>query len=234
MEQLSTFDHGVPEAWLVWTQKLFKYMEACYGNRFLDMWINSDLDAVMHVWAVKLMQMTADELRRGRASLDSRDWPPTLPEFIKMCRPGLDPQVAYYEALEQGRAREEGRENIWSSPAIYWAWRSVGAFEFRNQSYQTLRVRWEKALADELGKGNWEPIPLTALQVGFDKKSTVMSKRGAVELNKMVSKLTTTKGSDFDHLGWARKIVARAQAGDKSIPMIAVKNACESLRVQSI
>ncbi|MFZ6755771.1 hypothetical protein ACO0K9_01010 [Undibacterium sp. Ji50W] len=219
MDELSIFEADVPDVWMDWTSKLFKFMEACYGNKFLDMWASADLVAVKRVWALTLMTLTRDELMRGRQGLMTRDWPPALPEFVKMCRPGIDPATAFYEAQEQGRAREEGRPNVWSHPSIYWAWRTIGAFEFRNQNYQTLRSRWEKALADEMGKGKWDAVPVTALQLTAKMKTTAISKRGAAELSKAVASVNKLGDQQVDHKAWMKKAATKIANGDASVPL---------------
>ncbi len=229
MDELLTFEADVPEVWMTWTSKLFKFMEACYGNKFLDMWASADLVAVKQVWALTLMTLTRDELMRGRQGLMTRDWPPALPEFVKMCRPGIDPATAFYEAQEQGRAREEGRPNVWSCPAIYWAWRTIGAFEFRNQNYQTLRVRWEKALADEVGKGQWEPVPATALQLTAKMKTTAISRRGSSELEKAMAAVNKLDCGNVDHKAWLKKAAARIVNGDSSVPLYVVDSVQEMM-----
>lgn len=229
MDALSISDQAAPSVPLSWVKNLFQRMQSCYGKHFLDMWTNTDMESVMGMWAQQMATMTHDELRRGVAALMTRDWPPTLPEFVKMCKPSIDPETAYYEALEQGRARDEAKPNVWSSPAIYWAWRAVGPHEFRSQSYPALKARWAKALADEVGKGQWAAIPETVLQVGVDMGKTAMSALGAVELSKAIANVGKTPQSGIDHLRWAREIRQRVARGDRSVALIAAQMAEDAL-----
>lgn len=226
MDGLSTSTQAVP---LTWVESLFKRMEACYGNRFLDMWANADLKVVKGVWAEQMGLLSADELRRGVAALMTRDWPPTLPEFIKLCRPGLDPAVAFAEAQAQGRMRTEGRPNVWSHPAIYWAYQRIGAFEFQTQNYQVLRTRWERALEAEISKSTWDPIPEMPLRLAVDKGSSVDAAKQKLNVMKVVTGIDKSKKQNFDHLAWARRAVERCATGDRRVPSYTLAAAREAL-----
>lgn len=194
------------------------------------MFSNAKMDDVKRVWGQQMYLLTKDELCRGVAALMSREWPASLPEFIKLCKPPIDAEVAYYEALEQGLAREEGRQNTWSSPAIFWAWRTIGGFEFRSQSFVNLKGRWSKILGEEVAKGTWPPIPETALQLGVNMKSTDISARGVAELEKEIHRFQSKSlDPNVDHLYWAKEIVRKIKQGE-SVPLIAEKMALEALR----
>lgn len=229
MDVLSILEEVQPSVPLHWVESLFVRMQACYGNRFIDMFVNADMDDVKAVWGQQMFLLTDNELRRGVAALMSREWPPSLPEFVKLCKLVIDPEIAFFEALEQGLAREEGKENTWSSPAVYWAWRAIGGYEFRSQSYAYLKSRWSKVLAAEVEKGTWLPIPETNLQLGVTMKSTAMSARGIQELSKSINQFQPKSAdSNIDHLHWARKINQKLKQGE-SVPLMASKLAQEAL-----
>lgn len=75
----------LPDAWIT---RLFKRIEALYGSKFLDMWRGTDMENMKATWAEKLGGFAdqPDALRGALEALDSRPWPPTLPEFIILCR----------------------------------------------------------------------------------------------------------------------------------------------------
>lgn len=139
-----------------WVDKLFQELYVCYGKKFLDMW--PDLEAAKVGWSHKLADLSGDELRRGYQALASRDWPPTLPEFRGMCRPPLDPESAFNEAVHQMALRDQGRDQ-WSHPAIYWSAATIGAFDLRNASWSAIKPRWSRVLQAELAKGEWPAVP---------------------------------------------------------------------------
>lgn len=212
-------------------ENLFDEMLLTFGKKFVDQWSAAEPDKLVEHWGRELTGFTPRELRRGVETQKTLDWPPTLAQFKKLCRPSIDPETAYYEALNQGIAREAGQPNVWSSPAIYWAWRSIGAYDFRSLSYPALKGRWERVLADEVSKGQWEPVPVTAVQIGMNRKATAMSARGTEELTKAISSVMKAPLSGTDHLRWARKIDEKVRSGDKSVPILAAKMAREALGI---
>ena len=125
---------ALPEPWI---ERLFARFEAMYGARFADAWKGCSIAHVKAVWAEDLGGFSRDELAAGIAGCRSRDWPPTLPEFMKLCRPPIDHQAALLEAIEQMARRESGRDR-WSHPAIYWAAVKIGSYDLSRKSLKDL------------------------------------------------------------------------------------------------
>lgn len=86
------------------------------------------------------------------------DFPPTEGQFLRCCRPPVDYEAAFCEAVEQLRLREDGKDQ-WSHPAIYWASASIGAFDMRNATYQSIRARWVSALDAALANRPYVEVP---------------------------------------------------------------------------
>lgn len=126
--------------------RLFAHLAACYGARFTDMWRDVDPATMKRVWAEELAGYAPEEIVRGLSACRTRDWPPTLPEFLKLCRPPLDYEAAFCEAAEQMYRRQSGLDR-WSHPAIYWAAARMGR-DVMALAYDVARARW-KALLDE-------------------------------------------------------------------------------------
>ncbi len=122
------------------------------------MWKCVDPKEMKAFWAEALAGYSADELRAGIDKCKLRDWPPTLPEFLKLCRPPIDPEQAYIEAATQIYLRKEGKDK-WSHPAIFWAAMSFGTHDLQASSWQTIGRRWTSALNAELAKGTLDEIP---------------------------------------------------------------------------
>lgn len=129
-------------------ERLFDRLSAMYGARFADMWRGIDPAAMKRVWAEELSDCSREELARGVAACRTRDWPPTLPEFLKLCRPALDYERAFLEAIEQMRNRESGAD-AWSDPAVYWAAAHVGS-DLTKYPYQAVAKRWQAALDESV------------------------------------------------------------------------------------
>lgn len=71
-----------------WVGRVFDEMQATYGNRFADMWSGTNPAAIRATWGRKLAGFTDRPacLEAALAALDDKPWPPSLPEFISLCR----------------------------------------------------------------------------------------------------------------------------------------------------
>ena len=85
-------------------------------------------------------------------------WPPTLPEFLCACRPPVDPESAFVEAVENMGKRGRLEHAVWSHPAIYHAARDV-IYDMRRLGWRSMENRWARLLGAQLALGSWPPIP---------------------------------------------------------------------------
>lgn len=108
----STFRQPLPMGWV---RKLFGELQGNYGTRFLDMWrsgqTNVDNDDVgllnaMELWAEKLAGFRdyPEAIRRVLDTLPPH--PPTLPEFVALCRQSC-PKPAHKALPSPGLSAEE-------------------------------------------------------------------------------------------------------------------------------
>lgn len=145
---------ALPEPWI---ERLFSRFEAMYGAKFADAWKGCDLRNVKVVWAEALGACSREELAAGISGCLRKDWPPTLPEFLKLCRqpentnvPGGHPTAneAWGMAL---LSRDEAETVVWTeqiaeaagiAQAILDAGDDVGArMAFRDAYERILRER---------------------------------------------------------------------------------------------
>jgi hypothetical protein len=221
---------------------LIERMRAFWGKSFTDKWATLEPGQMLDIWTKALSGVSEIEFRRGVAKLMEFERPPSLPEFLKACRPEVNPLNAYYEALEGCRSRERGEVGTWSHPAIFWASVRVTAFELNTQSYSQIRQRWETALAAELAKDQWEPITAPLIQIAGPVKGKLsresatkmieqeLMKAGAILKGGILADAKVTKGSmPVDGKGWARKIMQRHAAGDKTLMPIQIQFARQAL-----
>jgi hypothetical protein len=205
-------EHAIPQHWV---ESLFKKMALTYGAKFVDQWRGHDPVEVKQHWAVMLGKLSTVELVRGVEQLATRPWPPTLPEFMALCRPAVDPQVAFHEALEQGIRRERGEDDVWSSPALFWAWRRIGAYNFATMAYEVIRPRWEAALAAEMAKEDQLPVPpnLAALPAPGQAR-TPPERAHEILVDYRDNGIKDAAEVAGDGLEWARRIFARRDRGE--------------------
>ncbi|HEX8590672.1 replication protein P [Pseudomonas sp.] len=128
-------------------------------------------------WAEGLEEerITLAEIKRGVAQCRKLfDWPPSLTEFLKACRPALNAEVAFAEAVKQMNRRkflmgtalrpgETVQQDEWTHPAIYWAALELGKDLF-DYEFKDLQIRWRSALDQALASPKGAvPPPMLAL-----------------------------------------------------------------------
>lgn len=209
-----------------WVERIFDVMLATFGKRFVDQWSGADPDKLKAHWGSKLADLTAAELKRGIDALDSLTFAPTLPEFTRLCKPPLDPLVAYYEAVEGIAARERGEVGNWTHPAIFWATVAIGAHDLKSSTYSHIRHRWEAALQGEIDKGQWVDIPQPALSLPAPSRrdtDRLVAARILAEVKAI------TPDGKADPKRWAKRIMQRIADGDKTVTPIQASFAKEAL-----
>lgn len=142
-------------------ERLLDRFAVLYGSKFADQWGGVDPAEMKATWVECLHGYTAEEIQRGLKGCLSRDWPPTLPEFLKLCRPPVDFESTWREAIAQMAARESGAD-VWSHPAVYWTARQFGYFELRDQPWEKARVRWAALMTENMALADIPPVPARA------------------------------------------------------------------------
>jgi hypothetical protein len=147
-------------------------------------------------------QMISDAIRACRKKLD---WPPSLAEFLKLCKPPINVDAAVYEAIDQMRARQHGKDE-WSDPAIFWAAAKVGEYDVISQTFSQLKPRFEAALKKVLD-GEVLPVPqrVPALAApGAAESTREYGRQRLDELNASDVIKNISKGGNIE---WARRII---------------------------
>lgn len=141
-----------------WVEDLFERLAAILGASMANVYAGAKAERVKAEWAEALAGFSADEVKRGLAATRTRKFAPNLPDFLHLCRPALDPELAWIEA-EQGMASHgRGERFAWSHPAVYWAAREI-QHELRSSTFALCRKRWERLLADQWARGSWAQPP---------------------------------------------------------------------------
>jgi hypothetical protein len=128
--------------------RLFNRMDGAYPHKWRSAFANQQaIQNWRDAWAAKFdcAGLSPKEVSDGiDRCTDMYDWPPSLPEFLKACRPSIDCERAFIEAVEQMRIRSSGLDS-WSSPVVYWAAASLGS-DLSNNHYGAISKRWAAAL----------------------------------------------------------------------------------------
>lgn len=216
---------------------LFGELHGMYGNQFLDKFrsghavdgLDTGTENMKRVWTEKLRSrgMTVGDMKRGLAKCDRVKFPPSWSEFLELCKPSVDPLVAYYEAVAGVQARAKGEMGIWSHPAIFWAATPL-SFDLGNQTYSQIKPRWDRALAEQMERGEWEAIPEPLLAL---PEPAPMSREEAAQRLQEVGAASVTKepSTPTDHKRWARLAMEDLKHGGKRYPAVTYKMAKEAL-----
>ena len=211
----STSTTPLPEKWV---ERLFERMLLEYGKRFGDQWEKADMDKLIAHWANELAGYSRAELKRGVDALSTREWPPTLPEFKKLCRRPLDATAAYYEAIAGTQERANGKYGKWSHPAIYWAAMPL-SFDLREQTYSQIKTRWEAALNEQLDKGEWPEIPQPMVALPAPGKTKTSREEAAQRLRELGATMVVKDFRGGDARGWAKNLLEREAPGESLLPI---------------
>lgn len=137
--------NGLPAKWI---EEIFKRFHGRFGNRFLAEYStgrtgkdgqDEGVENAKRVWAEELSGFTPDEIKRGLSAQYA--FMPDCDKFKLACRPTIDYEQAFVEAVEQMHQRKAGKDK-WSNPAIYWAAAEIGN-DLNNHPYQSIRARWK-------------------------------------------------------------------------------------------
>jgi hypothetical protein len=142
---------------------LFNRLDGMYPNKWRANFSGEvSIQSWREAWAEAFIEdgIVPTDIRVGITNCRRMyDWPPSLAEFSRACRPNLAPEAAFTEAVRGMIARNRGEKGDWSHPAIFWAAVRVTSHELMSKGYAALRGQWERTLSDTLAAGRWEEIP---------------------------------------------------------------------------
>jgi len=116
-----------------------------YGKAFLDKWAVVSAEKLKAMWAEKLAGLSSAELKRGVEALEECVFPPSLSEFRRLCRPPVNYEGLFFEAVRESDRRRRDGSDVWSDAAVFWAAQQMGS-ALRELPYEKLRARWREAL----------------------------------------------------------------------------------------
>jgi len=97
-------------------EQIHQKLAAIWGTRFLAMWRGADMRQVFATWDESLSHVDPERIQRALVDCQNAENPPTLPEFLRLCRaqPAASdhgaPQLPY---VGVPTTREQARENLW-------------------------------------------------------------------------------------------------------------------------
>lgn len=133
-----------------WVDEIFKRFHGRFGNRFFAEFslgkIGPDGQDEGHVnakrvWGEELAGFTPEEIKRGLSA--QYEYLPDCDKFKLACRPTIDLEQAFCEAVHQMQKRKDNKDQ-WTTPVIYWAAVELGN-DLNNYPYQSIKGRWKSA-----------------------------------------------------------------------------------------
>lgn len=209
-------------------EHLFSRLDGMYPIRWKSAFPSQDaIDNWMVAWAEAFEEEhVSPEMIRGglKACRSKYDWPPSCSEFLKACKPSVDPMVAYYEAITGIQARSRGEMGKWSHPAVYWAAMPL-SFDLGSQTFSQMKGRWEQAFNEQMARNEWAEIPLPMIALPAPGKSQLSREKATEMVAELGLKLQKT-----NHTLWYRNILDRHARGDKTLTMVQINFAKEAVR----
>lgn len=205
-------------------------MRLMYGSKFAQQWEGLTPRALRDSWDQKLVGLTEPEVRQALVACLTREWPPTLPEFLRLCRPWLDPEIAFRAAVAGMAARRKGSMGAWPHPSVYWAAVDIGG-DLLSQGWQALRGRWEVAYRAQLARSSWEPVPAPTEALPAPGSTATTPDEGMQQAQQLAGRMT--KGPQGSQRAWAKKILAEQERkGGRRYSLAVLDMARRALGVQ--
>jgi hypothetical protein len=210
---------------------LYNRLDGAYPHKWRS---NFPSQQAIDNWAVSWAEafedekITPNDVKAGLKACRTRyDWPPSCAEFIKACKPVVDPMVAYYEAVAGVQARKAGEAGKWSHPAIFWAAMSM-SFDLGLQTFSQIKGRWEAALKEQMDKGEWAAIPAPMVALPAPGKADLSKEKAAKMLNQLGASDVLKPKSD--HKLWAKRILEAAKKPGHRMTPLQVQFATEAMK----
>jgi hypothetical protein len=94
--------------------EVFAKLRATWGTRFLALWRGSDMVEVLSTWDEALAGIDPERIQRALVDCQNAENPPTLPEFLRLCRaqPAGSDRTPRLEFVGTPTTREQARANL--------------------------------------------------------------------------------------------------------------------------
>lgn len=177
-----------------WVEEIFRRFHGRFGNRFLSEYMtgktsesgqDEGVENAKRVWSEELAGFTPEEIKRGLSA--QYEYLPDCDKFKIACRPTIDLEQSFYEAVQQMHNRKIGKDK-WSSAIIYWAAVELGN-DLNNYPFQSIKARWKKAI-DKAKEGITEGkfsnnVPERLIQIPAPGKTTLSKEKAEIYFKKI-------------------------------------------------
>ncbi|WP_051378323.1 hypothetical protein [Derxia gummosa] len=182
-----------------------------------------------------------DALRGGRDPMRrDKGWPPNFTEFLAACRPPIEHEAAYHEAVREMRRRHSAAGgDRWSHPAIFRAAAAIGG-DLLSSTWPGMRARWIDVLDDclaEIRAGRMSAeipkVDRSAMRLDAPKPRVLTAAEQQARDAELAAKLNELKDRPKPGLEWARRLVERAELNPSSVTATALRMARNALGINN-
>ncbi len=169
---------------------------------------DSGIANMRRAWGRRIVdeKLTPADLRRGIRGCERMKYAPGWGEFLEACKPAISVDAALYEAIEQMRRRQHGKD-VWSDPAIFWAAAKIGEWDMVQQTHAQLLPRFRAALTQVQQAGSVQPVPERVAQLAAPGQSETSRAEGRQQMERVARQAAPLKKSKGGSRGWAERIV---------------------------
>ncbi|KVS62691.1 hypothetical protein [Burkholderia cepacia] len=169
---------------------------------------DSGIANMRRAWGQRIVdaKLTPGDLRRGVRGCERMKYAPGWGEFIEACKPAIDVDSALYEAIEQMRRRQHGKD-VWSDPAVYWAAAKVGEWDMLQQTHTQLLPRFRAALAQVQQSGGVQPVPERVAMLAAPGAMETSRAEGQQQIERIARQAAPLNKSKGGNTRWADRII---------------------------
>lgn len=193
---------------------LFNRLDGAYPGRWKSAFPSTQsITNWREAWVEAFIEdgLQPSEIKAGIAACRKLyDWPPSIHEFIKACRPDVS-EEAFRHAVALTSTPVDQR-NYGADSVMYWAIQRFGEHELRTVSWDRAKERWRKifeSCRDENRRGMLPIIPERREALPSPGQASISPEEAAKRVKSL--KLSLNPRGDKD---WAHKIVARIASGE--------------------
>lgn len=142
--------------------RLYQRFQGIYMQKWASQFTSDAMLANWReTWGEGLAGLTADQVRRGLNGCANLDWPPSLPEFRRLCvgEQQRNYEAMFREAAELAGKRLSGSEVKWPNSLTYWAARNFGMRELASAAWSSSKSLWIDCVDALLEEEEIKPIP---------------------------------------------------------------------------
>jgi hypothetical protein len=147
-------------------------------------------------------------------------WPPSEGQFIALCKPPMDYELAFRDAVRELRKRllnDPDKQPHWPIPALYWATVDFGQGAMIEAIYGQVAARWKKLLDKRL-QGDCPDVPKYVPQLAAPVRNAegeaITSAQAKADALAAMRSMAHRRPSQDVAITKAREVLARHEAGE--------------------